>query len=98
MEEAGRGPSLFRPATYQIQVPGYVDESWSDWFGGIKVTIKERGDGQPITAFTGRLDQAALHGLLRRLYALGLPLLSVTCLDSDPEPGGDPGRGRGKPG
>ena len=90
MEEAGRRPSLYRPATYQIQVPGHVDESWSDWFGGITVTITEQGGGQPITTFTGSLDQAALHGLLRRLYALGLPLLSVTCLAGDPGPGAGP--------
>ena len=88
MEEAGRTLSLHRPATYEIKVPGHLDESWSDWFGGIAVAIACESERPPLTTLTGSLDQAALHGLLRRLYSLGLPLLSVTCLASGLEPGG----------
>jgi len=80
MENAERMLSLDRPATYQIQVPGHLDESWSDWAGGMAITIECEGDGPPVTTLTGTLDQAALQGLLRRLYSLGLPLISVTCL------------------
>jgi hypothetical protein len=87
MEEAGRTLSLHRPATYQIKVPGHLDESWSDWLGGVTVAIEGEGEGPPVTTLTGNLDQAALHGLLRHLYSLGLPLLLVACLPGDPEPG-----------
>jgi hypothetical protein len=41
-------------------------------------------EGSSITTLTGSVDQAALQGMLRRLYALGLPLISVICLDLEP--------------
>ena len=73
--------TLDRPALYQIKVPGHIDESWSDWVGGMTITVETEGDGPPVTTLTGTVDQAALQGLLRRLYALGLPLISVGCVD-----------------
>ena len=73
--------TLDRPATYQIKVPGHIGESWSDWVGGMTITVETEVDGTSITALTGTIDQAALHGLLRQLYSLGLPLISVTCVD-----------------
>ena len=85
MEKARRKLSLDRPATYQIQVPGYLDESWSDWIGGLTITVESEGDDPPVTTLTGTLDQAALHGLLRRLYSLGLPLISVNWVKRDSE-------------
>jgi hypothetical protein len=45
------------------------------------VTVESEGDGSPITILTGTFDQAALQGLLRRLYSVGLPLISVNCLE-----------------
>ncbi len=73
--------TLDRPATYQIKVPGHLDERWADWAGGMTVTVGSDYDGLPITTLTGTFDQAALQGLLRRLYSLGLPLVSVNCLE-----------------
>jgi hypothetical protein len=73
--------SLDRPAAYQIKVPGHIDESWSDWVGGMEIAVECKGDGSPITTLTGKVDQAALQGLLRRLNSLGLPLISVICVD-----------------
>ena len=73
--------SLDRPATYQIKVPGELDERWSDWNGGMTITVESNSDGHPVTTLTGTVDQAALQGLLRRLYSLGLPLISVICMD-----------------
>ena len=73
--------TLDRPATYQIKVPGELDESWSDWAGGMTITVESEGDGPPVTTLTGTVDQAALQSLLRRLYSLGLPLISVICVD-----------------
>jgi len=87
MEESGRKLSLDRPATYQIKVLGLLDESWSDWAGGMTITIESEDDGPPVTTLTGSLDQAALQGLLRRLYSLGLPLVSVICLECCSENG-----------
>ena len=69
--------TLDRPATYQIQVPGELDESWSDWVTGMTIAVESEGEDPPVTTLTGTVDQAALHGVLRRLYSLGLPLISV---------------------
>jgi hypothetical protein len=69
-----------RRTVYQIRVTGRLDSSWTEWFEGLEIT----SDGDD-TLLTGRvIDQAALHGLLRRVRDLGLPLVSVTPLDSDP--------------
>ena len=87
MGKAEKTLSLDRPVTYQIKVPGHLDESWSDWAGGMTITIESEGDGPPVTTLTGILDQAALQGLLRRLYSLGLPLVSVICLERGLEKG-----------
>jgi hypothetical protein len=73
--------TLDRPATYQIKVPGHIGESWSGWAEGMTTTIESEGHGPPVTTLTGTLDQAALQGLLRRLYSLGLSLISVVCVD-----------------
>lgn len=75
--------TLDRPASYQIKVPGHLDESWSDWDGKMTMTLESGSDGLPVTILTGSFDQAALLGLLRRLYSLGLPLISVICLECD---------------
>ncbi len=77
MKEVKQKLTLDQPATYQIKVPGHLDESWSDWDGKMTITIDNDEDGLPVTTLTGTFDQAALQGLLRRLYSLGLPLISV---------------------
>lgn len=73
--------TLDRPVTYQIKVPGRFDESWSDWAELLTFKVEIGDDNLPITTLTGTFDQAALHGLLRRLYSLGLPLISVILVD-----------------
>jgi hypothetical protein len=83
MKEVKQKLTLDRPATYQIKVSGHLGESWSDWAGGMTITVDCEGDGLPVTALTGTVDQAALQGLLRRLYSLGLPLLSVNRVDAE---------------
>ena len=82
MKKVKRKLTLDRPATYQIKVPGELDESWSDWIGGMTITFDSEGDNSPVTTLTGTVDQAALQGLLRRLYSLGLPLMSVNWMDA----------------
>jgi hypothetical protein len=75
--------TLYQPATYQIKVPGHLDERSPDWAAGMTIAVERGGDGPPVTTLTGTVDQAALQSLLRRLYALGLPLLSVNRVDTD---------------
>ena len=77
--------TLHESATYQIKVPGRLDETWLDWAGGMTVAVEGQGSGSRVTTFTGTIDQAALHGLLRQLYALGLPLISVRCIERSSE-------------
>ncbi len=78
-------PTLDRPVEYEIKVPGHLDESWMEWDGRMNVKVEYEGDGRPVSTLTGTVDQAALQGLLRRLYALGLPLISVNCVECGPE-------------
>lgn len=81
MKQARQTLTLSQPAAYEIRVPGQLDPNWSDWAGGMDFTVESKGDGPPVTVLTGVVaDQAALQGLLRRLYSLGLPLLSVICI------------------
>lgn len=66
------------PAVYRIRIKGGLGEEWAEWFEGLAVTEDEHGD----TLLSGPVvDQAALHGLLRKVRDLGIPLLSVTCVD-----------------
>ena len=80
--KAGQKLTLDRPATYQIRVPGAVNERWSDWYEGMTISVSGYDEGLPITTITVTVDQAALQGLLRRLYSLGVPLISVNCVDA----------------
>jgi hypothetical protein len=65
------------PMVYQIRLKGHLGREWTDWFEGLTVTLEESGD----TLLTGLVvDQAALYGLLRKVRDLGLPLLSVNCV------------------
>ncbi len=69
--------SLDQPANYEIRVPGEIDLRGAEWVEGMVISFEREGDGPPVTTLAGALDQAALHGMLRRLYSLGLPLISV---------------------
>ena len=65
---------------YQIRIKGHLGHQWTDWFGGLTITLEDNGD----TLLTGPvIDQAALYGLLRRVRDLGLPLISVIRLQPD---------------
>ena len=77
--------TLDAAATYEIRLQGSLDASWSDYMGGASVRVQRQPDGSPITVVTGEFqDQAALAGALSFLYDLGMPLLSVTCIEFDP--------------
>ena len=77
-----RGPEreAEQSTVYQIRVKGHLGHRWSDWFEGLTITLEENGD----TLLTGLVsDQAALHGLLKKVRDLGLPLLSVNSVGVD---------------
>ena len=60
--------------TYQVRLKGHLGADWAEWFGGLTLTVDENGE----TILTGpALDQAALHGLLKKVRDLGLTLVSV---------------------
>jgi hypothetical protein len=69
-----------QPAIYQIRIQGHLGRQWTDWFGGLAITLEEVGD----TLLTGPVvDQAALHGLLKKVRDLGMPLISVIRVEPD---------------
>jgi hypothetical protein len=68
------------PMLYQIRLKGHLDAQWTNWFAGLTVSLEENGD----TLLTGPVaDQAALHGLLKKIRDLGMPLLSVLSVEPD---------------
>lgn len=69
---AGMNPD--QPMIYQIRIKGHLGHHWTDWFDGLTITLEDNGE----TLLTGPVvDQAALHGLLKKVRDLGMPLLSV---------------------
>jgi hypothetical protein len=63
-----------RPMIYQIRIKGHLGPRWSEWFEGLTITPEEGGE----TLLTGPVvDQAALHGVLRKVRDLGMPLISA---------------------
>ena len=69
-----------QPTIYQIRIRGHLGQQWTDWFPGLTITLEENGD----TLLTGPVvDQPALHGLLKKVRDLGMPLLTVHRLESD---------------
>jgi len=72
--------SLAQPITYEIKIAGHLGENWPDWLGKMDIQTEIESPGLPTTALTGTFDQAGLIGLLRQLYSLGYPLISVNCI------------------
>jgi hypothetical protein len=66
---------------YQIRIKGHLSQQWTDWFDGLTITLEEGGN----TLLTGTaVDQAALHGILKKVRDLGMPLLSVNSAGTSP--------------
>jgi hypothetical protein len=63
-----------QPVIYQIRLKGHLGRHWTNWFDGLIITLEDNGE----TLLTGPVvDQAALHGLLKKVRDVGMPLLSV---------------------
>ena len=70
-----------QPLVYQIRIKGHLGSAWTDWFSGLTITTLDNGE----TLLTGPVvDQAALHGLLRKVRDVGMPLVSVIRVKPDP--------------
>jgi len=71
----------YEPGLYEIRLKGHLGSQWTDWFEGLTITLEENGD----TLLTGPvIDQAALHGLLKKIRDLGMPLVSVSPVEPGP--------------
>jgi hypothetical protein len=78
-----------QPVVYHIRLKGHLGSEWTEWFGGLTITLEENGD----TLLTGPVvDQAALHGLLKEVRDLGMPLVSVNRVEPDQTDPPDVGR------
>jgi hypothetical protein len=79
MSPCGRA-AILRIMIYQIRIKGLLNPQWTDWFGGMTVSPMANGD----TLLTGPVeDQAALHGLLKKVRDVGMPLISVSPVEPD---------------
>jgi hypothetical protein len=71
-----------QPMVYQIRIKGHLGSQWTDWFEGLTITLEENGE----TLLTGPVvDDAALHGLLKNVRDLGMPLLAVNRVEPGQE-------------
>ena len=69
-----------QPMVYQIRIKSHLGSDWTDWFEGLTITREANGE----TLLTGPVvDQAALHGLLKKVRDLGMPLLSLNSVGLD---------------
>ena len=75
------------PGRYRIRIKGYLDESRSDWLGGMQVSVRRDPEFPTVTTLVGQLsDQAALAGILNAIYEMHLPLLSVEHIADNDDP------------
>ena len=82
-------PTPTHPTGYEIRVAGHLPSQWADWFEGLTIALEANGD----TILTGPMvDQAALHGYLKKVRDLGLSLVSVSPVETEAPatPGSDP--------
>ena len=83
---------LDQPKIFQIRIQGHLSQQWTDWFEGFTITLEEDGN----TLLSGPVvDQSALHGILKKIRNLGMPLLSVNSVDPDPATKTDTGLVKG---
>jgi hypothetical protein len=82
--QSNQGYEENQPMVYEIRIQGHLGQQWTDWFEGLTITQEEDG----VTLLTGVLvDQAELHGILKKVRDLGMPLLSVNIVGTGPQDG-----------
>lgn len=82
---ASKKLTIYHPAVYKIHLQGALDKSWSDRLNGMSIKTSTDENDYPVTTMSGELlDQAALMGVLNSVYNMGLPLLSVECIEVNP--------------
>ena len=73
-------PDANQPMVYQIRIEGQLGQQWLSWFEDLTIALEEDGK----TLLSGPIaDQSALHGILKKIRDLGMPLLSVNSIDPD---------------
>ncbi|MBL8102839.1 MAG: hypothetical protein JNM02_09945, partial [Anaerolineales bacterium] len=85
-------PEANQQTVYQFKLKGHLGQQWMNWFEGLTVTLEEDGN----TLLSGTVvDQSALHGILKKIRDLGMPLLSMNLIDSNPAEKIDPDQAKG---
>ena len=80
----GEPIKLWTPATYRIEVEGFLKESWSEFLAGMHITTRKRSDSTTLTTLVGRLrDQAELTGVLNSLHDMHRPIVKVEVVNDD---------------
>lgn len=80
-DEQSSNPDANQQTIYQFKLKGHLGQQWMNWFEGLTVTLEEDGN----TLLSGIVvDQSALHGILKKIRDLGMPLLSMNPIDTDP--------------
>ena len=80
-DEQQSNPEADQRTVYQFKLKGHLGQQWMNWFEGLTVTLEEDGN----TLLSGIVvDQSALHGILKKIRDLGMPLLSMNTIDTDP--------------
>ena len=78
-DESNLGNEPSRPMVYEIRIKGHLGQQWRDWFMGLNILLEEDGN----TVLAGAVvDQSALHGILKKVRDLGMPLVSVNLVGS----------------
>jgi hypothetical protein len=84
MSQPRRKLNMYEPAVFRICIQGELGDSWSDYFGAQSVTVELDQNGNAVTTLISEaMDQGALVGVVNRLNALGMPLISVACNQTD---------------
>ena len=91
-DEQKSNPDADQQTIYQFKLKGHLSQQWLNWFEGLIVTLEEDGN----TLLSGTVvDQSALHGILKKIRDLGMPLLSMNLIDSNPADKTDPDQAKG---
>jgi hypothetical protein len=68
-----------QPMVYQFKIKGHLNQQWMSWFEGLTITLEEDGN----TLLSGTvIDQSSMHGVLKKIRDLGMPLLSVNSVET----------------